>query len=98
MEIFGLSITRRKHAAPNPDLITSVPGRGGWHRIYESFAGAWQRNIEVQPESVLTYSAVFACVTLIASDIGKVRIKLTKAEAGGVWTETSGAYSGLLER
>jgi HK97 family phage portal protein len=36
---------------------------------------------------VLAFSAVFACVTVIASDIAKLRIKLVEADEDGIWTE-----------
>lgn len=50
----------------------------GWlNRVLEPFAGAWQRNIENdRPKDILAFSAVYACVTMIASDIAKLRIKL----------------------
>lgn len=46
--------------------------------IQEPFTGAWQRNMEVRVESILTYYAVFACVTLIAQDIGKLGLNVVK--------------------
>ncbi len=60
----------------------------GWFSIMESFPGAWQRNVEVKFDSVLSYHADFACRTLIASDIAKLRIKLMKQDADGIWAET----------
>lgn len=61
--------------------------RGGWIRIYESFAGAWQQNVEVSYNSVLANHADFACKTLIASDIAKLRVKLVKRDSNGIWSE-----------
>ena len=98
MEIFGLSITRAKQA---PGTLASVDSRGGWWplTIRESFTGAWQSNVEVSLTNVLTYSAVWACVTLIASDIAKLRIKLVQQDADGVWTETDNpAFSPVLRK
>jgi len=44
--------------------------RGGWWPIVrESFAGAWQQNIETPIVDVLSHPTVFACTTLIAGDI-----------------------------
>ncbi|MGN6451393.1 MAG: phage portal protein [Brucella intermedia] len=60
----------------------------GWFSIMESFPGAWQRNVEVKFDSVLSYHADFACRTLIASDIAKLRIKLMKQDGDGIWAET----------
>lgn len=97
MTFFGVSITRRKAA---PAGLSSVYGQRGWFPlIRESFTGAWQRNVELRAEDVLTYAAVYACVTLIASDIGKLRIKLVEQDAEGVWTETDNpAYSPVLRK
>lgn len=93
MKFFGLTITRNKALAP-------VGSRGsGWFRIFESFAGAWQRNIEVKYDSVLANHADFACRTLIASDIAKLRIKLVQQDDKGIWTETkNAAYSPVLRK
>jgi HK97 family phage portal protein len=55
--------------------------------IAESFSGAWQRNVTTESnESLLTNSAVYACVTGIATDISKLRIKLVK-NIDGIWEE-----------
>lgn len=56
----------------------STVGHGFMDYIKESFTGAWQRNVEVKRENVLAYSAVFACITLIAGDIGKLRPVITE--------------------
>lgn len=73
--------------------------RGGWFRILEPFTGAFQRNIEVNRDSVLAYHAVYACITLIAQDIGKLRPKLVQQLPNGIWKETTNsAYSPLLRK
>ena len=100
MNLLGFSITRsRKSASP----VTSPPSsRGGWWPIVrEGFTGAWQRNIEVRPENVLSFYAVYSCVTLIASDIGKLRIKLMQRDKAepDIWHETeSPAFSPVLRK
>lgn len=70
-----------------------------WGRIHEPFAGAWQRNLEVDPrESLLAFSAVFSCVTGIASDIAKLRPKLM-VKVDGIWEESSNStYSAVLKK
>jgi HK97 family phage portal protein len=75
---------------------SDVPSTGFWSgfvgQVLEPFAGAWQRNIQVDTlENNLAFSAVYACVSLIANDIAKLRIKLTRREPSGVWTEVSGS-------
>ncbi len=96
MRIFGLSITREK-ASGN---LSRPDNRGGWWPlIKESFAGAWQQNVEVKLDNVLSNHAVFSCQTLIASDISKLRIKLVAQDSTGIWSETKNpAYSPVLRK
>lgn len=97
MKIFGLTITRQKAVPPT---LSSVYSRGGWFSLVrEPFTGAWQRNVEWTNESVLTFSTVFACVTLIASDISKLRIKLVAENRDDIWEEVeSAAFSPVLRK
>ena len=96
MRILGLTITRQQKTAVAP---LSSNYDAGWKVISEPFAGAWQKNISKKPQDVLTHSAVYACITLIASDIGKLRIMLTQRDADGVWLETeNAAYSPVLRK
>ena len=71
-------------------LMQVTGGNGGWQPLVrEPFAGAWQRNVELRTDSVMSFHADFACRTLIASDIAKLRVKLVQLdEKNGVWTET----------
>jgi HK97 family phage portal protein len=104
MRLLGLDITRRptvNKSVPVPYGFQTVEQSRGWFRvIHEGFTGAWQRNIIGRREDVLTYAAVYACVTLIASDIGKIRIKLVQQDpVSRTWTETDNpAYSPVLRR
>lgn len=93
MKLFGFTISREKALSP-------VSSRGGWWPIIgESYAGAWQQNIEIRMENVLSFHAVFACQTLIASDIAKLRVKLVAQDSNGIWTETkNAAYSPVLRK
>ena len=98
MKIFGLTIQRTKAALPT---LSSVDSNRGWFPlIRESFSGAWQRNVvEQSPENILTFSAVYACVSLIASDIGKLRVRLVELDADGIWNEVeNSAYSPVLRK
>jgi HK97 family phage portal protein len=92
----GLSITRTKATGQ----LSSVDSRGGWWPlIRESYAGAWQTNVEVRLEDVLTYSTVFACVSLISSDIAKMGLRLMQLGANGIWVETTNAaFSPVLRK
>lgn len=108
MRIFGFNITRSRPALTGeilPPVAKAAPpapvyeNRGGWYRILESFAGAWQRNITVEHNTVLSYHAVYACLTLISSDISKLRVKLVEQDADGIWSETdSSAFSPVLRK
>lgn len=71
-----------------PATLSSPQSRGGWFPILrETFAGAWQSNVEVVVTDVLSHVTVYACITLIASDVGKQRIKLVQRDGNGIWTE-----------
>jgi HK97 family phage portal protein len=96
MRVLGLDITRRQKAvSPAPVM----PRRGSWHTILESFGGAWQQNVEVKYDSVLSNHADFACRTLIASDISKLPVKLVRHQGNDVWKETTNpAYSPVLRK
>lgn len=94
MKIFGLDLGR-KAAAP-----AAVPSGRGWlGLIREASTGNWQRNVEVSLDSVLSNHADFACRTLIASDIAKLRVKLVGQDTDGIWSETkNAAYSPVLRK
>ena len=85
MNILGLKITRAK-AAPSGALAPVVPAGGqssflGF--IAESFAGAWQRGIvKANRTDLLANSAVFSCVTLIASHISMLCPQLIEERDG----------------
>lgn len=84
MKLLGFEITRVK------ELSTVHPNMGSWlwSLVREPFAGAWQRNITVDTrENLLAFSAVYACVSLIAEDIAKLRPRLMEQEASGFWRE-----------
>jgi HK97 family phage portal protein len=80
--------------------LQSLSGRGGWWSIVrEPFLGAWQRDVDVRVDTVLTYSAVFSCVTLIASDIAKLCFRLMEQDDDGIWTEAnSPAFSPFFRK
>ncbi|NIF15638.1 phage portal protein [Pantoea sp. Cy-639] len=80
--------------------LRPADNRGGWLGVVrEAFAGAWQHNVEVNQDTVLAFSAVFACITLIASDIAKLRLKLIQLTDQKVWEETSSpSFSPVIKR
>lgn len=97
MRLFGFNISRVKSVE---QALSPVAQSGrGWWPILESYPGAWQQNVEVRYDSVLSNHADFACRTLIASDIAKLPIKLVTKDRDGIWSETSNpAYSPVLRK
>lgn len=101
MNLFGYEIALRirKKAATNLPIEQVIfppanSGSGSWNWFWpglvrEPYAGAWQENVVGQPmTSPLAFSAVFACVTGISSDVAKLRIKLVE-NSEGVWKEVT---------
>jgi HK97 family phage portal protein len=94
MRIFGLEISRVKKA-----LSPVADYRNGWRRILEPFAGAWQQNIEEKRESVVCYPTLYACLSRISQDIGKLPFLLKREDADGIWqTVQNPAYSPVLNK
>jgi HK97 family phage portal protein len=80
-------------------LSSVTENRSGWWRLFESFPGAWQQNVTVDRNLVLSYHAVYACMTLIASDIAKLPLRLVMRDGDGIWTETdSASFSPVLRK
>jgi HK97 family phage portal protein len=103
VDIFGLSITRRQKSVVG---VTSIPPsvivgpRGWWPVLREQFAGAWQRSIAVPLQDAATHPTFWACLTLIAGDIAKLRPQLVQKDQNtGICTEIDRpAYSNVLRR
>lgn len=96
MNFFGLTILRTKALAS----LSSVSGsRGWWPYIRELTTGGWQRNEEVAVDTALSNPTLFACVTLIAGDIAKLRPMLVERDRNLIWTEVeSPAFSPVLRK
>jgi len=100
MRILGLPIpfTGEKQKA-----LSSLPYGGGssyqYPIIHEPFPGAWQRNVAINTDTASSFHADFACKTLIARDIAKLRLKLAEKDKDDIWSETtSPAFSPVLRR
>jgi HK97 family phage portal protein len=106
VKVFGFPVPFTKGFtttnAPLAQSASTVYGMMGWLSgiIRESFAGAWQKNIVVESkQNILAFSAVYACVSLIADDISKLRIKLVSKQSSGVWVEIEhSAFSPVLRK
>lgn len=95
LRLIADGLTRKSTATLRP-----ADARGGWwSTIRESYPGAWQQNVEVQLDTVLTFPTVFRCISLIASDVAKMRIRLVELTADSIWVEaTNSAYSPVLRK
>lgn len=73
-------------------------GSGGWWPIIrEPFTGAWQRNLEIRADHVISHVTAFRCISLISSDIAKMRMKLVNQTSPNVWEEANNpAWSPVL--
>lgn len=87
IEAFGLSLTIKGW----PALAPPAPRSSWWPIIKESETGAWQRNVAISVDDVVTNPIVWACVTLIAADISKLWLKLVERDSNGIWTEVENA-------
>jgi HK97 family phage portal protein len=83
LTVLAAGVTRAKWANPGP-----VRPNSGWFGVIrESYSGAFQNNVEVDaPRDILSNSGLYAPLTLIAGDVGKLRIKLMR-NAKGIWSE-----------
>lgn len=83
---FGFKITKTSSAVEKAMTAPVVNSTWGWFgSIFEPFAGAWQKNVVAdRKEQLLAFSAVFACVSLIANDISKLLPEVRVEDAAGV--------------
>jgi len=99
MKIFGLPIPFSGEKKSLSTLPYSSTYRDYWPILQEPYTGAWQRHLEVHTDTLQAYHADFACKTLIARDIAKLRIKLVEQDTNGIWSETTNpAYSPVLRQ
>lgn len=75
---FGFTITRTSSEVQKAYSSPSSGAGWGWFgTVFEPFAGAWQKGVAAdRKETLLAFSAVFACISLIANDIGKLAPEL----------------------
>ena len=95
-----MALLDRLRAVFSPGPRAPAAGTGGyWPVVRESYTGAWQHNDEIRLEVALANPVVFRCVSLIASDIGKLPLRLVAVDANGIWHETtSPAFSPVLRK
>lgn len=85
------------------DRFRPVPTRGQGYFFDsrgEQFPGQWQRDMVPRgPDSILLFPYVFAALSLISGDIGKLPLKLMQKTSDGLWAEAENpAYSPVLRK
>lgn len=82
--------------------LYGVDSNRGWLTLWRSgedtHTGSWQQDVSLSTDQALAFAPVYACTTLIASDIGKVCLRLMQ-EQQKVWVETSSpSFSPVLRK
>ncbi|MDP5677838.1 phage portal protein [Pseudomonas aeruginosa] len=92
--------TVKAAATTGEKSLSNVPvSRGWWPLIREPFSGAWQRNKEERIDTLLQYPTLYACVSRIATDIGKMPFSLKAKNSNGIWEVIeSPAFSPVLRK
>ena len=87
-------------AAVRKSVMSPIDVRTGYSNVIrEPSTGAWQRNQEISVDTVTAQHAVYACVTRVANDFGKLRPRLTELTDDGVRVEVlNPAYSPVLRK
>lgn len=100
MRVLGFDISLKRSAVTVEKTLSNVPvSRGWWPLIKEPFTGAWQRNKEERLDTLLNYPALYACISRIATDIGKLPFILKSRSAQGIWSEIdSPSFSPVLRK
>ena len=61
--------------------------------------GAWQKNVALRVDNIVTYFAVYSCLSLISTDIGKLGLRLMRETDDGLHVEAdSPAFSPVLRK
>jgi HK97 family phage portal protein len=94
VKILGFEVSVRK----SPMLPATTYDRGWYPIVQEPYAGAWQRNQPLSMENPLQNATLYRCVSMIAADVAKMRLKLM-APVDEVWEETTtSAFSPVLNK
>ena len=99
LKSLGISIQRTKAPSGLVGISESQALSWWWPIVREASAGAWQRNEEIRLDNALANPTVYACTTLIPSDVAKMRPRLMGRDSDGVWTEFENtAHSPILRK
>jgi HK97 family phage portal protein len=80
--------------------LSGVDSGRGWITLFSSTRDRnWQADTKFSDDDILAFTPVYSCITLIASDIGKICLRLMSKDSSGIWEETtSPAFSPLLRK
>jgi HK97 family phage portal protein len=80
--------------------LSVVSPSGGWYSIIkEPFAGAWQSGQDATFDTLIGYSTLYACISRIATDIGKLPFRLKALDSSGIWAVIKNpAYDPVLRK
>lgn len=93
-----MNVLNRLSSLFKTKALSTVSQGGGWFPLVrEPFAGAWQTGTSVTKADLLSHGAVYACVSLIASDVGKLPINVTENQ-GGIWEANGSIFAKLLRQ
>ncbi len=83
-----------------PANLSGVDDSRGWYSLWSSSNDRnFQTDIKVNHDSVMAQPTLFACITLIAADIGKLCLRLVERDEDGIWDEVSSpAFSPVLRK
>jgi len=98
-----LNLKARLHLAVTKaalNIVTTLGYGPYMGTLGETIPGGWQRNLgPSDTQSVLAFSAVYACISLIAGDISKLRPRLMASQPNGTWQDIeNSAYSPVLRK
>jgi HK97 family phage portal protein len=81
--------------------LSGVNDSRGWMTLYrgsDTYTGSWQQDRTVSDDALIGFAPVYACVTLIASDLGKICLDLMELDRG-IWVKKESAqFSPMLRK
>jgi HK97 family phage portal protein len=97
LRLAGRAAADRLKRMPGGPPRRSWQDTGHWRVIHDPWPGAFQQDRQISLESIQRFSAVYACVDLIAGDISKLRPKVVSLR-DGVWQELPQARRPVLRK
>lgn len=88
MKLLPSFLLRKKQNKQAPQAYTSVDDRS-WTRIFDWLPGAWQQhNSYDHPDSIISHPTVYACISRVAEDVGKLK-PMVQQMRKGIWDKTN---------